>query len=120
MSFEVLPALNEGDESISLSDILSMRDTSLTEEQLWAVCYECCLAMQVSDRALLLGNVYREAVILLAESRKGIKKVMEIGKTKKVLRQTGKNICAGNRKMTLFSHGNPYKLENMAETGKHN
>ncbi len=54
MSFEVLPALNEGDESISLSDILSMRDTSLTEEQLWAVCYECCLAMQVSGWALLL------------------------------------------------------------------
>ena len=48
LSFEVLPALNEGDESISLSDILNLRDTSLTEEELWAVCYECCIAMQVS------------------------------------------------------------------------
>ena len=47
LSFEVLPALNEGDESISLSDILNLRDTSLSEEELWAVCYECCVAMQV-------------------------------------------------------------------------
>ncbi len=58
--------------------------------------------------------------ILLAESRKSLKKIMETGKAKKVLRKTGKNICAGNRKMPFLSHGKPEKFENMAETGKHN
>ena len=56
LSFEVLPALNEGDESISLSDILNLRDSSLTEEELWAVCYECCIAMQVIIESLNISS----------------------------------------------------------------
>ena len=56
----------------------------------------------------------------MAESRKGHKKVTENWKTIKVLWKTGKNICAGNQKMTLLSHRNLEKLQNQAETGKHN
>ena len=41
-----LPALNEGDERISLADMLAIRDTSLTANELWAVCLESCLAIQ--------------------------------------------------------------------------
>ena len=51
---------------------------------------------------------------------KAVKKSWKTGKAKKVLRKTGKNICVGNRKMPFLSHGNPEKLENMAETGKYN
>ncbi len=58
--------------------------------------------------------------ILLAESQKGLKKSWKTGRTKKVLRKTGRNICAGNQKMPFLSRGHPEKLENMAETGKHN
>ena len=46
LTFDVLPALNEGDERIPLSDILAIRDDCLTEEELYAVCKECCLALQ--------------------------------------------------------------------------
>ena len=51
----------------------------------------------------------RGAVILLAESRKGLKKSWKTGKTKKVLQKTGKNICARFWKMSFLSHGNPGK-----------
>lgn len=37
----------EGDETISLSDILSSRDFCLSEEELWALCRECCLVLDV-------------------------------------------------------------------------
>lgn len=37
----------EGDETISLSDVLSSRDFSLSEEELWALCRECCLVLDV-------------------------------------------------------------------------
>lgn len=44
---EELPPLNEGDEAISLYDILVERDKSMTEEELWALCRECCLVLEV-------------------------------------------------------------------------
>ena len=46
LSFNLLPALSEGDERSCLSDILAIRDACLTEYELWAVCKECCLAIQ--------------------------------------------------------------------------
>uniref|UniRef100_A0A8C7D819 Kinase non-catalytic C-lobe domain containing 1 n=1 Tax=Oncorhynchus kisutch TaxID=8019 RepID=A0A8C7D819_ONCKI len=33
-------------ENVSLADILSLRDTCLTEQEVWAVCVECVLALQ--------------------------------------------------------------------------
>ncbi|XP_038846711.1 kinase non-catalytic C-lobe domain-containing protein 1 [Salvelinus namaycush] len=44
--FEHLPALLEDEENVSLADILSLRDTCLTEQEVWAVCVECVLALQ--------------------------------------------------------------------------
>lgn len=44
--FDLLPALCEGDEHISLADILATRDVGLSDEELWAVTRECCLALQ--------------------------------------------------------------------------
>ncbi|KAJ8316890.1 hypothetical protein KUTeg_004794 [Tegillarca granosa] len=46
-----LPALNEGDEAVSLSDILAARDSSLVEEELWALCRECCLVLEVVNNS---------------------------------------------------------------------
>jgi len=43
---ELSPEL-EGDETISLADILSARDYCLSEEELWALCRECCLVLDV-------------------------------------------------------------------------
>lgn len=48
---EELPPLNEGDEAISLYDILVERDKSLTEEELWALCRECCLVLEVVNNS---------------------------------------------------------------------
>uniref|UniRef100_A0AAZ3RG20 KIND domain-containing protein n=1 Tax=Oncorhynchus tshawytscha TaxID=74940 RepID=A0AAZ3RG20_ONCTS len=33
-------------ENVSLADILSLRDICLTEQEVWAVCVECVLALQ--------------------------------------------------------------------------
>ncbi|KAJ8418008.1 hypothetical protein AAFF_G00137170 [Aldrovandia affinis] len=44
--FEPLPALLEDEENVSLADILSLRDTCLSEPEVWAVCLECVLALQ--------------------------------------------------------------------------
>lgn len=33
-------------ENVSLADILSLRDSCLTEDEVWAVCAECALALQ--------------------------------------------------------------------------
>ncbi|KAM3833836.1 kinase non-catalytic C-lobe domain-containing protein 1 [Diretmus argenteus] len=43
---EHLPPLLEDEENVSLADILSLRDSCLTEEEVWAVCAECILALQ--------------------------------------------------------------------------
>ncbi|XP_054655408.1 kinase non-catalytic C-lobe domain-containing protein 1 [Dunckerocampus dactyliophorus] len=41
-----LPPLLEDEENVSLADILSLRDSCLSEEDVWAVCAECVLALQ--------------------------------------------------------------------------
>ncbi|KAL5022627.1 hypothetical protein ScPMuIL_001782 [Solemya velum] len=46
-----LPPLNEGDEAINLSDLLSVRDSCLSEEELWALCRECCLVLEVVNNS---------------------------------------------------------------------
>ncbi|XP_039995822.1 kinase non-catalytic C-lobe domain-containing protein 1 isoform X2 [Xiphias gladius] len=43
---EHLPPLLEDEENVSLADILSLRDSCLCEEEVWAVCAECVLALQ--------------------------------------------------------------------------
>ncbi|XP_066211428.1 kinase non-catalytic C-lobe domain-containing protein 1 isoform X2 [Saccopteryx leptura] len=44
--FEPLPTLPEDEENVSLADILSLRDSGLSEQEAWAVCLECCLSMR--------------------------------------------------------------------------
>ncbi|XP_042193000.1 kinase non-catalytic C-lobe domain-containing protein 1 isoform X4 [Callorhinchus milii] len=44
--FEPLPTLLEDEENVSLADILSLRDSCLNEEDIWAACLECCLSMK--------------------------------------------------------------------------
>ncbi|KAM7169627.1 kinase non-catalytic C-lobe domain-containing protein 1 [Macrochelys suwanniensis] len=39
--FEPLPTLLEDEENVSLADILSLRDSCLTEQDIWAICLEC-------------------------------------------------------------------------------
>ncbi|KAM6956182.1 kinase non-catalytic C-lobe domain-containing protein 1 [Aplochiton taeniatus] len=43
---EHLPPLLEDEENVSLADILALRDICLDEEEVWAVCVECVLALQ--------------------------------------------------------------------------
>ncbi|XP_030604694.1 kinase non-catalytic C-lobe domain-containing protein 1 [Archocentrus centrarchus] len=43
---EHLPPLLEDEENVSLADILSLRDSCLSEEEVWAVCAECVLSLQ--------------------------------------------------------------------------
>ncbi|XP_051695375.1 kinase non-catalytic C-lobe domain-containing protein 1 isoform X1 [Oryctolagus cuniculus] len=43
--FEPLPTLPEDEENVSLADILSLRARGLSEQEAWAVCLECSLAM---------------------------------------------------------------------------
>ncbi|XP_038677843.1 kinase non-catalytic C-lobe domain-containing protein 1 isoform X1 [Scyliorhinus canicula] len=44
--FEPLPTLLEDEENVSLADILSLRDSCLTEQDIWAACRECCHSMK--------------------------------------------------------------------------
>ncbi|XP_034040295.1 kinase non-catalytic C-lobe domain-containing protein 1, partial [Thalassophryne amazonica] len=46
LELEHLPPLLEDEENVSLADILSLRDNCLSEEEVWAVCAECILALQ--------------------------------------------------------------------------
>ncbi|XP_077438586.1 kinase non-catalytic C-lobe domain-containing protein 1 [Vanacampus margaritifer] len=41
-----LPPVLEDEENVSLADILTLRDSCLSEEDVWAVCGECVLALQ--------------------------------------------------------------------------
>ncbi|XP_074531430.1 kinase non-catalytic C-lobe domain-containing protein 1 [Halichoeres trimaculatus] len=43
---EHLPPLLEDEENVSLADILSLRDSCLSEDEVWAVCAECAVALQ--------------------------------------------------------------------------
>ncbi|XP_056650767.1 kinase non-catalytic C-lobe domain-containing protein 1 isoform X2 [Monodelphis domestica] len=44
--FEPLPALLEDEENVSLADILSLRDSCLSEQDVWAVCLECSRSLR--------------------------------------------------------------------------
>ncbi|XP_061038658.1 kinase non-catalytic C-lobe domain-containing protein 1 [Eubalaena glacialis] len=44
--FEPLPTLPEDEENVSLADILSLRDSGLSEQEAWAVCLECSRSMR--------------------------------------------------------------------------
>ncbi|XP_072565710.1 kinase non-catalytic C-lobe domain-containing protein 1 isoform X2 [Paramormyrops kingsleyae] len=44
--FEPLPTLLEDEENVSLADILSLRDSCLSEQEVWAVCLECVLSLR--------------------------------------------------------------------------
>ncbi|XP_043912813.1 kinase non-catalytic C-lobe domain-containing protein 1 isoform X2 [Protopterus annectens] len=44
--FQPLPALLEDEENVSLADILTLRDSCLLEEEIWAFCLECCLSLK--------------------------------------------------------------------------
>lgn len=46
-----LSSINEGDEHVSLMDVLCARSAWLDEEELWAVCRECCLAIRTLSAA---------------------------------------------------------------------
>ncbi|XP_053407466.1 kinase non-catalytic C-lobe domain-containing protein 1-like isoform X3 [Mercenaria mercenaria] len=41
----------QGDETVSLSDVLVARDTCLPEDELWALCRECCLVLEVVNNS---------------------------------------------------------------------
>ncbi|XP_043374821.1 kinase non-catalytic C-lobe domain-containing protein 1 isoform X3 [Dermochelys coriacea] len=44
--FEPLPTLLEDEENVSLADLLSLRDSCLTEQDIWAICLECSHSMK--------------------------------------------------------------------------
>ncbi|KAJ7324112.1 hypothetical protein JRQ81_017132 [Phrynocephalus forsythii] len=46
VDFEPLPALLEDEENVSLADVLSLRDSCLTEQEIWAVCLECSQSLK--------------------------------------------------------------------------
>ncbi|XP_060581603.1 kinase non-catalytic C-lobe domain-containing protein 1-like isoform X1 [Ruditapes philippinarum] len=41
----------QGDETVSLSDVLVARDACLPEDELWALCRECCLVLEVVNNS---------------------------------------------------------------------
>ena len=41
----------QGDETVSLSDVLIARDACLQEDELWALCRECCLVLEVVNNS---------------------------------------------------------------------
>ncbi|KAK3095807.1 hypothetical protein FSP39_019436 [Pinctada imbricata] len=48
---EEMPDMDNGDEAISLYDVLADRDSCLNEEELWALCRECCLVLEVVNNS---------------------------------------------------------------------
>nr|XP_020457199.1 protein very KIND [Monopterus albus] len=54
---EHLPPLLEDEENVSLADILSLRDSCLSEDEVWAVCVECVLALQSIRPSHLFHNL---------------------------------------------------------------
>ncbi|XP_039193395.1 kinase non-catalytic C-lobe domain-containing protein 1 isoform X3 [Crotalus tigris] len=44
--FDLLPALSEDEENVSLADVLSLQDSCLTEQAIWAICLECTLSLK--------------------------------------------------------------------------
>ncbi|XP_072292775.1 kinase non-catalytic C-lobe domain-containing protein 1 [Eucyclogobius newberryi] len=54
---EHLPPLLEDEENVSLADILSLRDTCLSEDEVWAVCGECAVALQSIGQSQLFHSL---------------------------------------------------------------
>nr|XP_036867527.1 kinase non-catalytic C-lobe domain-containing protein 1 isoform X4 [Manis javanica] len=53
--FEPLPTVTEDEENVSLADILSLRDSGLSEQEAWAVCLECSLSLRsIAHAAIFL------------------------------------------------------------------
>ena len=48
---EEMSNMDGGDEAISLYDVLAERDGCLTEDELWALCRECCLVLEVVNNS---------------------------------------------------------------------
>ena len=46
LGFELLPALSEGEEHISLCDLLLDSTNGMEEKELWAICSQCCTALE--------------------------------------------------------------------------
>ncbi|XP_053168247.1 kinase non-catalytic C-lobe domain-containing protein 1 isoform X2 [Hemicordylus capensis] len=44
--FEPLPVLLEDEENVSLADVLSLQDSCLTEQDIWAICLECSQSLK--------------------------------------------------------------------------
>ncbi|XP_006147001.1 kinase non-catalytic C-lobe domain-containing protein 1 isoform X2 [Tupaia chinensis] len=55
--FEPLPTLAEDEENVSLADILSLRDSGLSEQEAWAVCLECSLSMRSVAHAAIFQTL---------------------------------------------------------------
>uniref|UniRef100_A0A2K6GFK0 Kinase non-catalytic C-lobe domain-containing protein 1 n=1 Tax=Propithecus coquereli TaxID=379532 RepID=A0A2K6GFK0_PROCO len=55
--FEPLPTLPEDEENVSLADILSLRDSGLSEQEAWAVCLECSLSMRSVAHAAIFQTL---------------------------------------------------------------
>uniref|UniRef100_H3APL9 Kinase non-catalytic C-lobe domain containing 1 n=1 Tax=Latimeria chalumnae TaxID=7897 RepID=H3APL9_LATCH len=55
--FETLPTVLEDEENVSLADILSLRDRCLTEQDIWAVCLECCFSMKSISHSSLFQTL---------------------------------------------------------------
>ncbi|XP_008581978.1 PREDICTED: protein very KIND-like [Galeopterus variegatus] len=55
--FEPLPTLPEDEENVSLADILSLRDSGLSEQEAWAVCLECCLSLRSVAHAAIFQTL---------------------------------------------------------------
>uniref|UniRef100_H9GAT9 Uncharacterized protein n=1 Tax=Anolis carolinensis TaxID=28377 RepID=H9GAT9_ANOCA len=49
--FEALPALSEEEENVSLADVLSLQDSCLTEDEIWAICLECSKSLKSISHA---------------------------------------------------------------------
>ncbi|ELK11790.1 Protein very KIND [Pteropus alecto] len=55
--FEPLPTLPEDEENVSLADILSLRDSGLSEQEAWAVCLECSLSVRSVARSAIFQTL---------------------------------------------------------------
>ncbi|XP_018414396.1 PREDICTED: protein very KIND [Nanorana parkeri] len=55
--FQPLPTLLEDEENVSLADILSLRDNCLAEQDIWAICLECCYSMKDISHAAIFQTL---------------------------------------------------------------
>ncbi|KAM4030742.1 kinase non-catalytic C-lobe domain-containing protein 1 [Anomaloglossus baeobatrachus] len=55
--FQPLPTLLEDEENVSLADILSLRDNGLAEQDIWAICLECCYSMKDISHAAIFQTL---------------------------------------------------------------